>query len=129
MPDEVRYRWIDGPTATDAEWSRIDEILATRGWSSLNRQTSRIRVAEEETSGKLLGFLVLQLFPHVEPLFVAPSARGSGIAERLADDMVKFLGEVQVRGFELTADSPHAVKLAKDRGLMKVDAPVYRTVQ
>lgn len=126
MPDDVRYRWIDGPTATDEEWSKIDEILATRGWTSLNRATSRIRLAEDATG--ILGFLVLQMYPHVEPLFVRPSARGKGVAERLSDDMIAFLQQVEVRGFELTADSPHAAKLAEAAGLRKVESPVYRTV-
>lgn len=128
MPDDVRYRWIDGPTATDAEWSRIDEILATRGWSSLNRQTSRIRVAEN-AAGDLLGFVVLQLFPHAEPLWVRPSARGTGVAEQLADDIVGWLMEVGVRGFEVTADTEHAVRLAEKQGMKRVTIPVYRTVQ
>lgn len=126
MPDDVRYRWIDGPTATDEEWSKIDEILATRGWTSLNRKLTRIRIAEDATG--ILGFLVLQHFPHLEPLFVRPSARGTGVAEKLTDDMIEFLRGVESRGFEVTCDSAHAVKLAEAVGLRKVESPVYRTV-
>jgi len=129
---ECTYRWLDGPDmdtpyrATEAEWSKIDEILAARGWMSLNRQTTRIRIAEGP-GGQIAGFLVLQLVPHTEPLWVAPSQRGTGVAERLADDMVKFLDESAVRGFMLVADSDHAAKLAEDRGMKMLDRPVYTT--
>jgi hypothetical protein len=63
MSEEVTYRWIDGPTATDAEWNEIDRLLASRGWMSLNRMTSRVLVAERDAA--IIGFTCLQLVPHV----------------------------------------------------------------
>lgn len=123
MSGGVEYRWIDGPTATAEEWDRVEGVLAVRGWMSLNRPTSRILVAERE--GELLGFMVMQLVPHTEPLWVRPSERGSGIAESLADQMVEFMFSVQSRGWMVVADNPMAAKLCEARGMMKVDAPVY----
>lgn len=122
--DDVRYRWIDGPTASDADWDTIDLLMATSGWPSLNRATTRIRLAEDAT-GKVLGFSVLQLFPHAEPLWVAPSARGTGIAEKLTDDMFAFLQEVRVRGFLVVASSPFAQRLCEQHGMKPLEHPVY----
>jgi len=94
---------------------------------SLNRATSRILVAED-SEGKLVGFQVLQLVPHVEPLYVAPSARATGLAEELVERMVKFLGEVQIRGYLASAESPFAAQLCEKHGMTKLDYPVYAKV-
>jgi len=116
------YRWVDGPTATNEEWDKIEGILASRGWMSLNRATSRVLVAELD--GKL-AFHVFQLVPYCGPLFVPPSMRGTGVAEELANRMVDFLAEINVRGWIVVADSPHASKLCEERGMDKVNSPVY----
>lgn len=121
--DEVTYRWLDGATAPDDDWSRIELILAARGWMSLNRQTSRILIAERD--GTLYGFHVFQLVPYAGPLWVAPSARGSGIAERLADDMLDFLATAQARGFIVTTESAHAEKLCEAHGMERMETPLY----
>lgn len=121
---EVTYRWVDGPDATDQDWDRIDRILEARGWASLNRPTTRILIAEDD-KGELAGLIVLQLFPHAEPLWVRPSMRGSGIAETLADKMMDFLREIKVRGFIVMADNPLAAKLCEEHGMVKVESPVY----
>lgn len=122
---EITYRWIDGPTASQEEWDRIDDILAARGWMSLNRQLSRIRVAEQ--NGKLVGFFVFQCVPHTEPMWIIPSMRGTDVANKLADDMLNWLTEVRARGWMLVADNPVVAKMAEDRNMVKVESPVYRT--
>ena len=124
MSGEVTYRWIDGPTATQEEWDRFEDILVARGWMSLNRPTSRVLVAEDE-HGDLLGFFVMQLVPHTEPLWVRPSKRGSEIAEILADKMLTFMLEVQARGWMLVADNPIVAKMSEQRGMTRVESPVY----
>jgi hypothetical protein len=120
----MRFRWIDGATASDADWDRIEGILATRGWMSLNRPTTRIRVAEDD-DGTLVGFYVLQMVPHAEPLWVAPSERSSGLADALADDMLRFLVDVRARGWMIVADNPVAARMCEARGMRKIKAPVY----
>lgn len=122
--EDLRYRWIDGPTCDDMDWDRIEAILLARGWMSLNRPTSRILVAETE-DGKLASFLVLQMIPHTEPLWVAPEFRASGLAEQMVDAMIKFLNQVQIRGYLATAESPFAAKLCEEHGMKKLEHPVY----
>ena len=123
MEAAVTYRWIEGATASDEDWDRIEYILATRGWASLNRNTSRIRVAER--GDKLVAFYVLQMFPHAEPMWVAPAERSSGVADALADDMLHFLTEIRARGWMIVADSKFAEKMCEARGMRKLQSPVY----
>lgn len=125
MNTELSYRWIDGPTATQQDWDEIDRILAERGWMSLNRQTSRIRLAEE--GGRIVGLSVFQLLPNLGPLWVDSAYRGSGVAEVLADDMINFMQEVGARGWIVVADSPHSSKLARERGMVELESPVFIT--
>lgn len=127
MPDDVTYRWIDGPTASDEDWNRIDGILATRGWARLNRPLTRILVAED-AAGTLVGFFTVQAVVHAEPLWVRPSARGGEVARELADQMHKFLVDDGVRGWVLVADSPVAARMAVQHGMHKIESPVYVSV-
>jgi hypothetical protein len=61
MTSEPTFRWLDGPYATDREWAAIDLILESQGWMPLNRETSRIYVAERD--GQIVGINCLQLMP------------------------------------------------------------------
>ena len=129
MADDVRFEWVDGPDgegpnpATKEEWERIDDVCATRGWPSLSRTLTRILLAKR--GDEIIGFHVLQLFPHSEPLWVAESDRGTELAMTLADKMLEFLVSVKARGWMVIADSPFAEKLCRDRGMVKVKSPVY----
>jgi GNAT superfamily N-acetyltransferase len=126
MSDEVTFRWIDGHSATQAEWDAIDLKLASRGWMSLSREFSRIRVAER--SGKIVGVYILQHVPHVEPLLVDRDERGTGVAEQLANDMQEFLTEAHARGYMAVCEHPIAVRMCQERGMVKVPYPVYVSV-
>jgi Acetyltransferase (GNAT) family len=124
----ITYKWLDGPSLTDAEWAReteaIDRVIEARGWMRLNKNTSRIRIAED-ADGKLAGFYIFQMIGHAEPLYVRPSMRGTEVADRLADDMEKWLLETDARGWVLMADSPITAKMAEKRGMVRVESPVY----
>ena len=125
----IRLEWLDGPDgqgpnpATPEEWAAIDDVLIGRGWMSLNRTLSRVLVARR--GEKIVGFHVMQLVPHAEPLWIEEAERGGTLAAEMADQMVKFLTEVQCRGWMVTADSPFAEKLCEDHGMKKVESPVY----
>jgi hypothetical protein len=127
--EDIKFEWIDGPDsrgprpATHEEWDAIDEVCAARGWMSLNRTLTRVLVATRD--GKIVGFHVMQLVPHTEPLYVYVAERGTDLAARLADQMVEFMLSVKARGWLVIADSPHAKKMCEERGMMKVKSPVY----
>jgi hypothetical protein len=121
----VTYRWMDGPLSTNEDWVRLDNLLEKRGWSPLNREMSRILIAERD--GNIIGFSVLQMLPFAGPLFVERNHRGSGIADKLAADTINYLVDCNARGWFVIADSPHVPKLCERFGMEKVQSPVYIT--
>lgn len=119
------YRWVNGPECSNEEWDKLDLILATRGWMSLSRLTSRILIAEN-AEGDMLGFSVIQFVPFSGPLWVAPSARGTGIADELAEKTVNcLLVDMNARGFMATAESPHTAKLCLKQGMTEIPVKVF----
>jgi hypothetical protein len=116
----ITYKWLDFDKITE-----LDPYMIARGLPTLNQSTTRVRAAYDGDT--LVGFLVLQLFPHCEPLYVDPNYRGnnSEIANKLIDDMFSFMGDCSIRGFISIAESPHAEKLCIERGLEKIEYPVY----
>lgn len=119
----VQFRWIEGRECPLELWDKIDKILESRGWASLNRETSRILLAEHE--GKIVGLNVFQMVPFAGPLFVVPSLRGTGLAEELADRMLEFLRGAGARTWIATAESPHAARLCESRGMKEIDMPLF----
>lgn len=123
MSAEVTYRWVDGRTATKQEWDGVDKILESRGWMSLNRETTRILIAEDEK--ELAGFNCLQLIPHLGPMYVARKYRGTPVANMLADKMSNFMYDNEARGFLVIAEHPIVAKMCEERGLIRVSFPVF----
>lgn len=122
--DDANYRWVEGHACTQEEWDRIDRLLEARGWMSINRETSRILLAEGP-AGELLGFHVFQLLPFAGPLYVIPSARGTGIADMLVVKLLEFLAAANARGFIAIAQSKHAERKCIEIGMQPIEAPVY----
>lgn len=118
----MEFRWLEGPEA--AEW--LNPVMKARGWASLNETTSRALCAFRDE--RIVGFIVLQLFPHAEPLFVDPEFRGTGLAEELADRMYAFLRDMRARAYMVVAESPFAERLCEQRGMKRVEHPVYIAV-
>src|SRR5882724_4827958 len=125
MTKDITFRWIDGPSATDAEWQQIDDYLVSKGWMSLSKELSRVRIAEK--GGRIIGFSALQMMPYCGPLFVEKSARGTGVAEQLADDTIQFLVDLNARGWIVVANRPHVPPLCEKYGMHRVTQPVYTT--
>ena len=121
----VTYRWIDGPTCTEADWAAVDKILESQGWMTLNRETSRIYLAERD--GQIVGLFTLQLMPFAGPLWVNKQLRATGVTDKLVDDGIGWLVDTRARGWFVVADSPHAPKLCERHGMHKITVPVYIT--
>jgi len=121
----ITYRWLDGPLSSDHDWARLDNLLEKRGWAPLNREFSRVRIAERE--GEIVGFSVLQMLPFAGPMFVERKHRGTGLADKLAEDTINYLVECNARGWFVIADSPHVPRLCEKFGMQKVESPVYIT--
>ncbi|MGH7182114.1 MAG: GNAT family N-acetyltransferase [Nitrospiraceae bacterium] len=115
---DITYAWLDGDAL-----DQLEPILESRGWTTLNKPSSRAIGAFD--GDNLIGFIVLQMVPHTEPLYVNPDYRGSGVAESLAILMRTFMVEIGSRCFMVTADTPEAVKLCEAHGMKRIDSPVY----
>jgi hypothetical protein len=126
MGDSITFRWLDGPLSSDQDWARLDNLLEKRGWAPLNRELSRVRIAEQD--GEIVGFSVLQMLPFAGPLFVNKPLRGTGLADKLAADTINYLVECDARGWFVVADSPHAPRLCEQHKMHKVESPVYITM-
>lgn len=116
---EVELRWL----AND-ELDLLDPIFIEHGWTRLNKAHARARVAIDG-NGKVLACLAVQLLPHVEPLWVSPELRGTGLAAALVNDVASLLTAVNPPILYLIADSPFSERLAKAHGMSKIECPVY----
>ncbi len=117
----ITYKWLDKEQLT-----ALDPIMQQRNLPSLNQEVSRVLAAYD--GDKLIGFLVLQLMPHMEPLWVDPKYRGGGtdsIANILVNKMFEFVAECNIRGFFCVADSNVVEKMCIERGLIQVTSPVF----
>jgi hypothetical protein len=130
--EEIRFEWLDGPEsqgprpATETEWSKIDDLLLSQGWMSLNRVLTRIRVGWDKDDN-IVALSTVQMLPQVGPMWVAKRLRATGTADDLVAETVKFLTDVKCRGWIVIADSPHTAKIAKRQGMVRIESPVYIT--
>jgi hypothetical protein len=131
MADDVTYEWVDGPDsagprpATREEWGFICDTFVERSWMMPNRSLTRILLAKR--GEEIVGFHVMQLVPHAEPMWVDKAERGTGLAADMADQMVKFLKDSDARGWLVLAGDPVTEKLCRERGMEKIASAVYRT--
>lgn len=106
--------------------TQIDAVIRHHGWAPLNAATAKILCAADPNDhDRLVGFHVIQLFPHVEPLWVAPEYLGTGLASDLASRVMAFMTDIGARGFMVVADNPHTEKLCQTHGMKRVTSPVY----
>jgi hypothetical protein len=118
----VELRWLDGEDAIRI----LQPIIVEHGWTPLNASTCRAIAAFDEEV--LIGFLVLQLFPLLGPMYVDQPQRDGKVSQALSEEMHKFLHDIEARGVMAVCDSPVSEKLCKKRGMKKVDVPVYLSV-
>ena len=118
---QSQYRWLEPD-----ELVGIEPLFKARGWVPLNPNGSRVLAAFD--GGRMIGFICLNMIPHVEPLFVETSYRGTGIAETLVREMVSMLYLAEAPAAYVIADSPTSAKMAEAFGMARVESPVFRKV-
>lgn len=125
MSTDVTYRWLDFTSPmpeAERDWQRIEFVLESKGWMALNRNTSRVLLAE--SGGMLVGFFIFQLIPFLGPTWATPSARGQ-VGDEMAQQMYEFLLQSDARGWLASAESVHGERLCKMFGMLKVEHPMY----
>lgn len=124
MPDTtITTRWINLWEATKAEITEIDFLVESRGEMKLNLNTSRVLIAERDS--RIVGFLVFQLVPHIEPMWIHEDYRGTGLSQQLADEMFKYIHQSKVRGAVAVAENPAVSALCEAHDMHMVEHPVY----
>ena len=126
MSEEIIFSWVDWASSKE-DWEMVDTVIASRGWMHLNPHFSRVLIAKQ--GKKLAGFVVLQMVPHTEPLFVAPDFRGTGLAATLSDKMIAFMRESKARGWMAIASNSLIAAECERQGMKRVMLPVYAFVE
>lgn len=118
----LEFRWLQGD-----DLDQLEPTIRARGWVPLNKAMSRVLAVYD--GERIVGWIAFNMIPHVEPLFIEPEYRGSGIAEQLAEGMVNWLYAVEAPAAYIVADSPASQRLAEAHGMERVTSPVYRIVR
>ena len=106
------------------EWPAIEPRFAEHGVSLPHEQMARIVVAEDD--GRIVAFCVAQLQPHLEPIWIAPEARGKVHWPRLIDLAKAQLGSGTFYAF---APNAHIARMAHLAGLTREPWTVFRGEQ
>lgn len=109
--------WLSGE-----QIAGLAAIVAEQGWTPIPSKAVVLAAFDEEG---LAGFHVLQMRAHVEPLYVRPSLRGTGLAMQLSGEMKQFLEDTGTGSYIVIADSPVAVRLCDMHGMKRIPSPVY----
>jgi len=104
-----------------AELEQLRPICEALGWPV---PIGRAAVAKED--GKIIGFVAMQLLPHLEPTWVATSHRGSGLADTLCEIAAADLEMNGVRHWMSVVRNDQSKRLAMDVLKMRpVEGAVY----
>jgi len=103
-------------------WWQLESIFEEHGVQLPDPELARIIIARDEDV--IAGFVVIQLQPHIEPLYVDESYRHKGLANELADAAVALFPP----GTAYFAFSPREgiSSLAEKSGLQQLPWKVYR---
>ena len=123
----ITYRWLDGNEAVDL----LNPIIEKRNrdfpsepeWALLNGATSFAEAAFEDDF--LIGFIALQLFPMLGPLWVESISRNGEISKQLVENMRATMGRMAARGCIVICESPVTERMCRMTGMRKIEYPVY----
>lgn len=120
----MQYRWIDGD-----ELAVLDPIIESRNWTPLPRERGMAKaLIVENDCGEVIGFNVVQLCVHTEPMWVSPQYRGKskGVSRNLAMKTADYLRGHGITNWRCSTDTPHVAELCEENGMILVKGKVYR---
>ena len=123
----MKTKWLNGIEAVET----INPLIEKRNrenplampWSLLNDKTSFAVAAFEEEF--VIGYICLQLFPFLGPMFVEQIACNGEVSKMLVDEMAKVMADMQARGVMVVCESPVTERMCKARGMKRIEFPVY----
>lgn len=86
--ETIHYRVVQ-----DDEMAILHPLFERLGWPDPEPAMAKVVVAEAGTGKQaiILGFCVVQFIVHSEPMWVHPSARGTGIAEGIVQQVMHYI--------------------------------------
>ena len=84
---------------------------------------SRIAVAED-SNGDIIGFFILQLVAHAEPIWVAEDYQRRGVAKMLIDE-INALADAQGTPYFSFAEGGRVAELALKNGMQQLEYRVF----
>ena len=76
-------------------------------------------------NGEIVGFAFAQLLPHLEPVYVVPMFRGTGIAEELVRRAMALIEGTGAERFMCVAQNKFAEDLCRKIGMRAVPGTLY----
>jgi len=119
MLTDYTVRWLE-----PEDYSIVESFFEEEGSPTPEPKFSRILAAFTPTQ-ELAGFVVLQLVPHGEPVFVKPEFREQGLASRLVTEMDSYLEHLGIAGVYTQPSNPAAEALCRQLGFEKRTLPLW----
>lgn len=117
----ITYKWLTLPTESD----KINAVFIENGGDPPNPALSVVRVAENEV-GEVVGLAVLQLVPHLEPVWIDPEYRAK-VSWREFQTAIEGLFDKEAGGGYYTfASNPRVEKLCRRSGMVEVPLKAFR---
>jgi GNAT superfamily N-acetyltransferase len=101
------------------------EPLIEEGATPLDPDYSRVIASIDQDSGKVVGFVALQLVLHAEPIVLAPEFRKQGLWRELAEFADGYISTLGVQAVYNQPTHDTARHIAEEIGYVKSDNPLY----
>lgn len=115
----IQYATLSGENAE----TMAAKLKAVNGTVIPHPKLSSIEVAIKD--GKIIGYGVSQFMFHAEPIFVDKEHRGTGIAEELANRVIKRILECNGKAFVAIATNEFSEKLCRSQGMSEVPGKLF----
>lgn len=108
----------------------LEEFCNEEGIPILNPEWSKVVVAIDETTNKIVGIVVCQMQAHMEPMWIKKEYQGKGIWEEMAEviegylDVLAFSQGAQIGVYNQPTNAA-AERICRMKGYEKSDKPLY----
>lgn len=109
---------------TPEEVLTLAPVFASYGVDTPSPELSAVAGAIE--GGVIVGFHVLQLVPHAEPIWISPEHRGKVDWRKLNEQLEAPFAAVQAGEFYTFSDSPRVAAMLKKVGYEEMPYKVWR---
>lgn len=106
------------------EWYLLEPLLEP-GATPMDPQFCRVVASIDQDSGKVVGFIALQMVLHAEPIIIAEELRGEGLWKELAEYTDGYISTLGVNGVYNQPTNEAARHIAEEMGYVQADHPLF----